>query len=925
MKSPALFLHSHYHFHSRRGGILLTVVLVSAIFALVIASIMRLSTTASRLAHSDFLYNEARYGAQTVLNHGMAQVQMTFERNPFPSIDLFNPHRAAGQPLGFHPQFIRYVQGNPQSRLRMLVFADDERTQPAGVLSALGQPTPDYAEGLSRMIFDPALFLQNPRRFDTGVAAFIRPASTGIDHLVRISPEALLPSDATDIDARLREVVVYAKATGFSRQMGERTVYSRQTFQVIDRSLYSYALFYHEDMELFPGAPLHISGGPIHSNQNIWLNADPAGRLYFHEQVTTAGNVYLGQMHNNTQHRPHLIFMRDFSIAPDATKTLVNQDYLQSLRLNFIDPDSGESFTLDLDSRLDEENANFRTLASQVFKGGLMTQEHGVSPLLPAGFDELMAFAEAAMGDSGNLLHRLISPPSSFAQREALLDQLISANVYAEDDRDALRQLLDRTEQEKWSVASDLIIEPRIDPVTGTPILSADGQPIVEFFGLKRDSTGRLVTDASGNFVREFEFTDTHRIDYFDDAGNPRATPLMRPLPAGFPRPSEFLVVEQYEPDWLRLADMPADPDEPYTLDDEGYVLNDSGERMRKWETTRSGLFDYRMAERSGNNNQKEANPEGEISLLRFNMGRFGEFARGHHISDDLPNSLPGLNFEGVYFAMPEQPLASPNPDFTRPAHRKWAVQIENAEVVPTGRYGYRDPVTGMFQPDTPTPGLTFATNAALYVTGHFNAPPRLNPDTGLPVLDSAKNNTIHRGTSTEGSNPEEFHPTNHNLLDERAERPVSLVADAITILSANWDNARSRSLNMNNHRRATHTTVSAALVTGIFRTQGNRYSGGVQNFPRLLEHWDVGNPRQHLTIRGSMINLFATMSHDKPVVWGAPRYSAPVRDWGYHSAFPTYPPRPFRGFTGFRRIYYNEISADDFYRELAEHNANSL
>src|SRR5262249_39605914 len=97
--------------------------------------------------------------------------------------------------------------------------------------------------------------------------------------------------------------------------------------------------------------------------------------------------------------------------------------------------------------------------------------------------------------------------------------------------------------------------------------------------------------------------------------------------------------------------------------------------------------------------------------------------------------------------------------------------------------------------------GLTVATPNPLYVLGNYNAP--------AAALGST--NT----TQTQ---------------------PASLVSDAITILSPNWNDANS-SLGLSS-RIAGNSTVNAAILAGIVETGGGNYSGGVENFPRFLEDW---------------------------------------------------------------------------------------
>lgn len=144
-----------------------------------------------------------------------------------------------------------------------------------------------------------------------------------------------------------------------------------------------------------------------------------------------------------------------------------------------------------------------------------------------------------------------------------------------------------------------------------------------------------------------------------------------------------------------------------------------------------------------------------------------------------------------------------------------------------------------------PSLGLTVATPNPLYVKGHYNA----------PAADLGTANTAHT-------------------------RPASLVADAVTLLSGNWNDGNSDgSLNS---RIASDTTVNAALIGGIVPTADGFYSGGVENFPRFLEKWSG----KTLTYNGSMVVMFYSQIANAP--WGgtADVYSPPSRNWAFDVNF---------------------------------------
>ena len=171
------------------------------------------------------------------------------------------------------------------------------------------------------------------------------------------------------------------------------------------------------------------------------------------------------------------------------------------------------------------------------------------------------------------------------------------------------------------------------------------------------------------------------------------------------------------------------------------------------------------------------------------------------------------------------------------------AVRLKNGSIIPTN-----GPLGG--QPS----GWTLATPNPLYVQGHYNLGPGGTP--------GATN------TST-------------------TSYPSSLISDAITILSVNWNDA-TYSTNTLLNRPAADTTVNAAILTGtVFSnptdwTDTNHFSGGVMNLPRLLESW-TGDT---LTMNTSIVNLFdsvrATYFFKNPGMY----YYAPTRAFVFDNNF---------------------------------------
>ena len=149
--------------------------------------------------------------------------------------------------------------------------------------------------------------------------------------------------------------------------------------------------------------------------------------------------------------------------------------------------------------------------------------------------------------------------------------------------------------------------------------------------------------------------------------------------------------------------------------------------------------------------------------------------------------------------------------------------------------------------------GLSIATPMPLYVKGDFN--------------------TTEGGASDAGV-----------LGDVADSWPASFLADAITILSSNWsDSATSKEPGVSPQS----TTINAACLEGIVpsnssvtSTDNANYSGGVENFLRLLENW--GN----LYYNGSIVVMFPSQYATNRWLQDGNYYGAPTRDWSFDTNF---------------------------------------
>ena len=79
-------------------------------------------------------------------------------------------------------------------------------------------------------------------------------------------------------------------------------------------------------------------------------------------------------------------------------------------------------------------------------------------------------------------------------------------------------------------------------------------------------------------------------------------------------------------------------------------------------------------------------------------------------------------------------------------------------------------------------------------------------------------------------------------------------MGDAVTVLSSSWNDSTYTAGLDKSSRTPVSTTINAATLEGIVPSDGAHYSGGVENFLRLLENWSSATT---LTYNGSIVVLF--------------------------------------------------------------------
>ena len=160
---------------------------------------------------------------------------------------------------------------------------------------------------------------------------------------------------------------------------------------------------------------------------------------------------------------------------------------------------------------------------------------------------------------------------------------------------------------------------------------------------------------------------------------------------------------------------------------------------------------------------------------------------------------------------------------------------------------------------------------AARVVNGQQLPPGGLSVATPFPLYVKGDYNITKNGVNLSTT-----------LGDTTNTYPAALMGDALTVLSSSWNDATYNSSTAKGSRNPVSTTVNAACLEGIVPSDGTHYSGGVENFLRLLENWSSGTT---LTYNGSIVVLF--QSQYATGFWAnTDYYGVPTRRWGFDLNF---------------------------------------
>ena len=155
---------------------------------------------------------------------------------------------------------------------------------------------------------------------------------------------------------------------------------------------------------------------------------------------------------------------------------------------------------------------------------------------------------------------------------------------------------------------------------------------------------------------------------------------------------------------------------------------------------------------------------------------------------------------------------------------------------------------------------------------------PRAEGDTntvdGLTIV--SVNPVYIKGNYNTSTNSGDAVPSNSGTYTDPdgsgyARKFAAVIGDSVTVLSAGWSDTNSTQAHCNDRPASANITLNTALVGGIVPSGGGHYSGGGENFLRILEDWKT----KTMCIYGSMVQLYTSTQANTP--WnGAGNLSKP-------------------------------------------------
>lgn len=887
----------------RRGSAFVTVLLFTFLLLTLVASILKWSLSERRMNIRASYWLEARNAAEAIAEYGFSQIATQFSSHANPP--SFDP--GGSSPLSLPPTHSPMIAAD---------FFYGSHVDPNSLELIGGTALSVPASG--------ALFL-----IDGNDANNASDTLKG-QYVYR------------------RDIQVLAKATVVPPNGDSPvTVYMTEKVSVRGAPLFANAIFYsNNDLEIFPGPQMDVYG-PVHCNSNIFVSGQSnATGLSFHGPVSCSGDIYHAWANVNaasqgngqgsgeslgtnpvnfTTSTGSLVNMKNGGTGLWADSTMGADSTLFNGSGHYLS--TSTSALSQLQTKL---SASFRQAASQTWGGNVQTEAMGVAAYNPTGSDgqvgvdgsshPILANTDAA-DPLGYGPHSMIDPPSS---------TLSTSDPYY----DAKNEV----EKQKYSNQAGLYVQVVMTPgangaadsaavkLYGWPGSAPSGTPadhigpnggillgtvpsgLISFVPYQAavsnssmTSLGtRTVYSATGSgstwrvrttTTTGATLTQTNATLTYNGSGSVGASGGSSSYSGGASGYVDGTTV--YDTAAHALAAAPGGGAATWTTTG-GQTATPSTSNAN----VTQGMYDQRQL--TGINLVQIDMVALRAALNDTNTGTNSD----SKAITDASNNVWGTGTSGGY-----NPIVANSTGWNGAVY----VQVTKSDGTPAAQTsialanGKVASGSGLVPAVNSVPGLTLATNAPMYVLGHFNADGTAATSSST-TPDDGKTDAIGTPTS--------------------AEVPVALAADAITILSPNYfaaagtngssapatntDTGKNayKSWKTENPTASGTTEVAAAFITGLVPTSNGASSGGAHNLPRFLE--DFGGIT--VAIRGSLVSMYKSKVATGP--WAIRYYGAPTRNWGFDVIFQNghFPPLTPKVMS-YRRVDFSDLSLNDTVR----------
>ena len=204
-------------------------------------------------------------------------------------------------------------------------------------------------------------------------------------------------------------VPIIAKATTTSPQLGSLTAYVLQEMEIAMTPLFQFGMFYNMDLELFPGQNMTIMG-PVHTNGRLIARGEVGGSavLTFSDRVSAAQGLYAdGQLKVPYRNRS------GGNTSGAGGSGAVNYTAVSGTASNLYNGGVWKDHKYGTSSETATTITNFKNFTSSTYSTNVRTNAHGVTKLeLPGIGSYSETNLTTTSEDDRNNGRQLIEPPN---------------------------------------------------------------------------------------------------------------------------------------------------------------------------------------------------------------------------------------------------------------------------------------------------------------------------------------------------------------------------------------------------------------------------------------------------------------------------------------------------------------------------------